>query len=218
MESDKHMIDRYFDFLNKKEYPCIAAKAAISKGHVRCFVTAHMACPADDLAILEFLYAFVDEYRTSRDPFHSAAIIFAQPVGINEDCFEQYLWQRLNNLMYIDRKHYEHDTRVDSDPSSPNFCFSLKEEAFFIIGLHPGSSRKSRQFAYPTLVFNPHAEFEKLRNLNRYARMKDVVRSRDIAYSGSVNPMLDDYGSKSEVVQYSGRRQPPDWVCPLKHI
>jgi hypothetical protein len=177
-----------------------------------------MACPADDFTILEFLYAFVDDYRRSRESYHSAAVIFKQPVKISEDNFDDYLWLRLNGLASMDKKKYEHDKRVDSDPSSPRFCFSLKEEAFFIIGLYADSSRKSRQFKYPTLVFNPHAEFEKLRKSNRYARMKEVVRRRDIAYSGSVNPMLEDYGSASEVFQYSGRQYRPDWICPLKHI
>jgi FPC/CPF motif-containing protein YcgG len=218
MESDQRIIEQYFEFLNRREFPCIAAKAAISKERVRGLVVRHMACPADDFTILEFLYSFVDDYRRSRESYHSAAVIFKQPVKISEDNFDDYLWLRLNSLASMDKKNYKHDKRVDSDPSSPRFCFSLKEEAFFIIGLYADSSRKSRQFKYPTLVFNPHAEFEKLRKSNRYARMKEVVRRRDIAYSGSVNPMLEDYGSASEVFQYSGRQYRPDWICPLKHI
>jgi FPC/CPF motif-containing protein YcgG len=46
--------------------------------------------------------------------------------------------------------------------------------------------------------------------------MKDVVRKRDIAYSGSVNPMLTDFGNASEVYQYSGRKYEDTWQCPLK--
>ena len=90
------------------------------------------------------------------------------------------------------------------------------EEAFFVIGLHANSSRPSRQFRYPALVFNPHAEFEKLRTNNRYGKMKEVIRKRDISYSGSANPMLTDFGEASEVYQYSGRKYAEDWQCPLK--
>ncbi len=102
------------------------------------------------------------------------------------------------------------------NPSAPEFSFSLKEEAFFIIGLHPASSRPARQFKYPALVFNPHLQFEQLREANKYQSIKYAVRKRDIAYSGSINPMLTDFGEASEVYQYSGRKYDEQWQCPLK--
>jgi FPC/CPF motif-containing protein YcgG len=69
---------------------------------------------------------------------------------------------------------------------------------------------------YPALAFNPHAEFQKLRATNHYESMKEIVRKRDIAYSGSINPMLSDFGEASEVYQYSGRNYNEDWKCPLQ--
>src|SRR5687767_14370792 len=102
MESDQRIIEQYFEFLNRREFPCIAAKAAISKERVRGLVVRHMACPADDFTILEFLYAFVDDYRRSRESYHSAAVIFKQPVKISEDNFDDYLWVRLNSLASMD--------------------------------------------------------------------------------------------------------------------
>ncbi|MDQ3193559.1 MAG: YqcI/YcgG family protein, partial [Bacteroidota bacterium] len=107
-------------------------------------------------------------------------------------------------------------TRVSNDPESINFSFSLKEEAFFIIGLNPSSSRPARKFKYPALIFNPHAQFEKLRESNRYEKMKSIVRKRDLVYSGSLNPMLKDHGISSEVNQYSGVNYSGEWQCPLK--
>ena len=178
-------------------------------------VAMHMACPADDKIILQFLYGFVDSYRASEDSYHSAAVIFKEPIAMNEKVFDSLIWQRLNSLSSLDKQTYSHDPRVDSDPSSSHFSFSLKEEAFFILGLHPGSSRRSRQFKYPALIFNPHAEFEKLRRSNRYTKMKDVVRKRDVEYSGSINPMLADFGEASEVYQYSGMEYNTNWICPL---
>jgi FPC/CPF motif-containing protein YcgG len=99
---------------------------------------------------------------------------------------------------------------------SSDFSFSLGEEAFFIVGLHPGSSRPARRFRHPTLIFNPHAQFDELRSLNRYEKMKNIVRKRDILFSGSINPMLSDYGNASEALQYSGRHYGSEWTCPLK--
>ena len=106
---------------------------------------------------------------------------------------------------------------MDAYPKSEKCSCSMKEEAFCIIAVHPASNRQARQFKYPTLVFNPHAEFEKLREANRYDNMKAVVRKRDILYSGSVNPMLKNFGEDSEVYQYSGRNYDPQWECPLKN-
>ena len=130
--------------------------------------------------------------------------------------FDELLWQRLQALEILDAENYSYDNRVESDPSSSSFSFSIKEEAFYIIGLHPASSRQARQFKYPALVFNPHAQFEQLRSTTKYEVMKNTVRKRDIALSGSVNPMLQDFGESSEVFQYSGRKYDETWQCPLK--
>lgn len=224
------MISEYLSFLNDKAYPCVGAKAALARGQIKCMVAGHMACPKDDGAILQFLYDFVDSYREGirhRDRhgdrhgatdglFHSAAVLFTGPEGAGEGLFEGLLWQRLQALADLDAGQYSFDPRVDSDPSAPDFSFSLKEEAFFIIGLHPASSRASRRFKYPVLAFNPHAQFQLLRENDQYESMKTVVRKRDIAYSGSVNPMLEDFGNSSEAAQYSGRQYDSDWQCPLK--
>lgn len=195
----------------------MAARAALDRGQVTCLVADHMACPKDDSAILHFLYDFIDHYRVSKTLFHSAAIIFKGPDLFNEEMFDALLWQRLQSLADLDAKTNNYDKRVDIDPASANFSFSLKEEAFFIIGLNPVSSRSARQFMYPALVFNPHAQFESLREANQYGKMKNIVRKLDIAYSGSVNPMLQDFGNASEVYQYSGLKYSADWQCPL-HI
>ncbi|WP_373514658.1 guanitoxin biosynthesis heme-dependent pre-guanitoxin N-hydroxylase GntA [Persicitalea sp.] len=210
------IIDAYKSFLGSKVFPCVAAKAALAKEQVQCFVADHMACPNDDTAILQFLYAFVDRYREAATPFHSAAVLFKGPQAPGEETFEVLLWQRLQMLVDLDAALYPYDPRVSDDSSSPEFGFSLKGEAFFVIGLHPRSSRPARQFAYPALVFNPHAEFEKLRTTQSYEKMKDIVRKKDIAHSGSINPMLTDFGTASDVYQYSGRQYGDDWQCPLK--
>jgi FPC/CPF motif-containing protein YcgG len=209
------IIEEYSSFLNNKAFPCTGAKAALAHRNIKCLVATHIACPHDDRAILQFLYDFVDEYRVSTDHFHSAAIIFQQPETIDEGLFDRFLWQRLQALSDLDAKNYPYDDRVNVDPHSPDFSFSLKKEAFFIIGLHPGSSRAARRFRYPTLAFNPHAQFDLLRATGKYATLKTSVRRRDIVYSGSVNPMLDDFGQSSEVYQYSGRQYDNQWQCPL---
>jgi FPC/CPF motif-containing protein YcgG len=214
-EPDEVLIEKYKDYLNARDFPCVAARAAVSREQVHCMVAGHMACSVDDTSILKFLYQFIDDYRNSKEQFHSASIIFRSPESVSEDKFDALLWQRLQSLSDLDAKNYSYDKRVNSNLSSPDFSFSIKEEAFFIIGLHPLSSRLARRFKYPTLAFNPHAQFEYLRSSNNYGKLKNIVRRRDIAYSGSINPMLDDFGESSEVYQYSGKVYDNQWQCPL---
>lgn len=196
-------------------FPCIAAKAAAARGRIRTIVAEHMACPADDERIVRFLYEFVDDFRTSPEEFQSAMVIFKGPDIGSEKMFDDLLWRRLQCLADIDQKQYAYDPRVSPDPSSAEFSFSIKEEAFYVIGLHPASSRKARAFPQPGLVFNPHQQFVRLRENGKFSPMRQAVRKRDTRYSGSVNPMLADFGEISEAHQYSGRNYDKDWKCPL---
>ena len=49
-----------------------------------------------------------------------------------------------------------------------NFGFSFAGRGFFVIGLHPASSRLARRFPWPTLVFNAHFQFDRLKADGRY--------------------------------------------------
>jgi FPC/CPF motif-containing protein YcgG len=213
--TDSQICDEYLSFIGSPQFACVAARAALASQQIKCFVAGHMACPGSDTAILDFIYNFVDEYRSANSLFHSATIIFKGPVIPDEESFDRFLWQRLQSLSDLDAQNYSYDDRVSNNPSSADFSFSLKEEAFFIIGLHPQSSRMTRRFAYPTIVFNPHDQFETLRQENHYESMKRTVRKRDIKLSGSINPMLDDYRLSSEALQYSGKKYDSSWQCPL---
>lgn len=208
--------EEYKQFINAVEFPCVAAKAAAGHETIHYMLAHHIACPADDQRILDFIYRFVDEYRASDKPYQSAVIVFGEAPDLTEESFDTFLWQRLQALSKLDAMNYKYDNRVSSDPASAEFSFSIKEEAFYIIGLHPLSSRKARQFKYPAIVFNPHAQFEELRRTNKYDNIKRVIRKRDVNFSGSVNPMLEDFGALSEAFQYSGRVYDENWQCPLR--
>ena len=216
MEATLSIINQYKAFLQNKDFPCVAARAAASRQQLEIMVASDMASAKQDNIILEFIYDFVEKCRQASPGFNSAVVIFANPVILNESGFDVLLWQRLQSLANLDAQLYPYDKRVAADPASAEFSFSIKEEAFFIIGLHPNSSRSSRQFCYPTLVFNPHAQFQQMKLTGQYERMKNIIRKRDIALSGSVNPMLRDFGDASEVYQYSGIQYNQQWQCPLK--
>ncbi|UZT99179.1 YqcI/YcgG family protein [Chryseobacterium fluminis] len=216
-ENDQGVIDEFKSFVDQVSFPCVAAKAALQKDQMKIFSAGHIACPRKDREILDFIHTFVDQYRTAENHFHTVCIIFPEATDLSEEMFDRFMWMRLQALSDLDAEMYPYDGRVNPDPQSDEFSFSLKEEAFFVIGLNPESSRPARRFKYPTLVFNPHAQFEELRALKRYDKMKNIVRKKDVALSGSINPMLNDFGDSSEVYQYSGLRYDHNWQCPFKY-
>jgi len=164
----QEMIADYLAFISRPDFPCVAARAAFAHDQISCFVAGNMLCPADDKHILDFIYQFVNDYRNAKSLYHSATIIFAGPEITSEEYFDELLWRKLQSLSNLDAVNYNYDSRVSDDPASPDFSYSLKEEAFFLIALHPASSRLSRRFKYPTLVFNPHDQFEILREQHHY--------------------------------------------------
>jgi len=64
-------------------------------------------------------------------------------------------------------------------------------------------------------VFNPHRQFEALRKSGGFRRFQAAIRRGEQSLQGDINPMLADYGSRSEAAQYSGREVGPEWRCPF---
>ena len=215
-QPDKNIIKDFNSFIRNDSFSCIGAKGVLARNNIRVMVAEHFDGHEEDKEILSFAYNFIRDYRKTKEGFHSLVLIFKEPVNIDENIFEDMMWRRLQSLKDLDAMKFAHDKRVSADPASPSFSFSLMEEAFFIIALHPFSSRLARRFSYPALVFNPHAQFDKLRRMGSYEKIKMINRRRDIELSGSINPMLKDFGKSSEVFQYSGRQYNAQWKCPLK--
>lgn len=201
--------------IERSDYPCIGAKAVVAKQQLYTFTASDIRCPDNDQAIANFLYDFVDLFRMARPTLCSAAVIFENPEVLTEEDFELYLWKRLQALADLDASNYACDLRVSGDPTAANFSFSIKAEALYVIGLHPASSRKARQFSRSAIVFNPHVQFEWLRSRGKFDAMKQSVRQRDLAYAGTINPMLSDFGVTSEAIQYSGLQHENNWKCPF---
>jgi uncharacterized protein len=213
-----HPLARSFrDFIQNPAFPCVGAKSALSRGQIRIVVARDLTSGWDDLRIYPALLAFVSRYRREPGLFRSFAVIFEGPTALSEAAFERHLWARLQSLSDKDAwLGLPYDARVQAHPDDPHFALSLGGEGFFVVGLHPHASRKARRFAAPTLVFNLHDQFARLRAQGRYGWLRERILARDVAYSGSANPMLSAHGEASEARQYSGRAVEPDWTCPLQ--
>lgn len=197
------------------EYPCIGAQAAFRQESYRLGVYPELDSEEATAGLAFDLFTFVEEQRRTPQDFATFVGAFAGPHGMDEATFETRLWGQLRRLHELDRTVHCWDPEVSADPSAADFSYSFAETAFFVVGMHEGSSRPARRFPYPLLVFNGHAQFQRLRKSGVYGRMREVIRQRDMAAHGSLNPMLEDFGVYSEARQYSGRAVDAGWRCPF---
>jgi len=194
------------------EFPCLGAKSVFRRGSVAHAVLDDM----DDPGVPEDLLARLQAFATSIEDesgFHSFIATFRGPLPTDEASFETSLFDLLQRLHDADDNSWADG--VGSDPNDPHFAFSAGGTAYFIVGLHPAASRVARRAPLPTLVFNPHAQFEELRTEGRFDGMRTTIRRRDEDLQGFVNPMVADHGDSSEARQYSGRQHPTGWEPPL---
>lgn len=203
------------DFIQAESYPCLAAKAAFHTASYRTGIYPVLAHEQVTEGLCRDLIQFVREKPHIKGPFTSFLAVFESPFPADEKEFEQLLWKQLSLLDARSKQFYAWNKEVSAIPEAEDFSFSFGGQAFFVVGMHPKASRLARRFSYPLLAFNPHEQFEKLKEQGLYTGMKNQIRKRDLALQGSQNPMLEDFGTASEARQYAGRKLEPGWKCPF---
>ena len=196
-----------------RDFPCLGARSVFRQDRATIHVYDQLATPGATSA----LFADLRTFASMVDPaagFASFIAVFRGPTSEDERGFERLLWSQLRLLHAADDAEWNDD--VSDDPSDEHFAFSVAGTAFFVVGLHPVASRDARRTATPTLVFNLHEQFETLRASGRFARMRDLIRERDLHLQGSINPMVSDHGKNSEARQYSGRVVDDAWLAPFE--
>jgi uncharacterized protein len=210
------IVDAIEEMVAHPEFPCLGARSVFRRDAATLVVL-------DDLTdttqggSLDTLGATLAQYANEVDAegdLVSFVACFRGPVPEEERDFEALLWSALQHLHDNDDAPWADG--VAADPDNPHFAFSVAGTAFFVVGLHPNASRVARRAPLPTLVFNLHSQFERMRADGRYQRMRDTIRRRDAELQGSLNPMVSDHGVSSEARQYAGRAVPPDWTPPFE--
>jgi FPC/CPF motif-containing protein YcgG len=206
---------RFREFVTRPDFSCLGAKAALNDEKYGFAVYDKMGGNESTAGLCRDLFHFAQSEKIARSDYATFVAIFQSPLGLTEAKFEARLWLQLRQLHRADIEHFDWDKHVSRDPGDPHFSFSFAGQAFYIVGMHANSSRRARRFPWPTLVFNPHEQFERLRTDGKWKRMQQTIRAREIALQGSINPMLNDFGEESEARQYSGRAVPDDWRPPF---
>ena len=213
--SHERIREAFKEFVGDPGFPCLAAKSTARPDDEDLRVYGRLGSVAVSDALAANLTRFAREASTA-DRLSAFVAIFTGRPPASERAFERRLWTQLQLLHERDDPAAGWDPAVSADPRDPRFSFSFAGTAFFVVGLHPRSSRLARRFRYPALVFNPHAQFERLRREGHFERLRDLIRARDLALQGSINPTLSDFGERSEAEQYSGRDTTEGpWRCPF---
>jgi FPC/CPF motif-containing protein YcgG len=209
-------VEREFvSFVGEAGFPCLAGKGAVRRGDHTLRVYDALGSHAAAAELACDLGNFVRNAPADGSGLRAFVAVFRGPSCTDELDFERRLWRQLQRLHERDEPDIGWDPAVSDDPASASFSFSFGGHAMFVVGMHPASSRLSRRFRWPTLVFNPRAQFERLRQEGKFERLRELVRERDVALQGSLNPNLADFGERSEARQYSGRPTEPEWRCPF---
>lgn len=207
--------ERFRALILDPKFSCIGAKAAIQGGNYRFGLYAEMDTAAATAGLAYDLWEFVREQPVFAPALSTFVATFALPVVSDQVEWERLVWSQLQRLHDLDAEFHTWDSRVSSDPEAHDFSFSFAGRAYFVVGLHPASSRFARRFGWATLVFNAREQFEQLRETNQFARMQQTIRNREQNLQGSLNPNLSDFGEASEARQYSGRALEATWKCPF---
>lgn len=204
---------KFTNFILTKDHPCVMAQSVFTMDNLDFYTYENFGSRKTAKIILGDLNNYLSNYDFDSKEFFSFIAVFSDGKQYSEKEFEILLWQQLNLLHEADEVAW--DKEVSNDPENDNFSFSLLGKAFYIVGMHPNSSRQARQSPQPTIVFNLHGQFEKLRKMGVYRTVRDKIRQRDEKLQGNINPMLKDFGDESEAKQYSGRAAGEEWKCPF---
>lgn len=198
----------------RKDYPCVAALRAVTAGEYRVGVYSAFGSGESSRALGRDLSLFKAQQAESKSPYLTFWAVFDDASELTEEEFESVMWKELSALSASTPEAGRWDPKFSANPADKDFCFSFEGDAFFLVGMHPRSSRLARRFPFPAVVFNLYEQFEALGD--GYDPLVRRIRRRDALFSGSVNPVVERWADRWESIQFSGRDNPPDWKCPFR--
>ena len=201
------------DFILTQDHPCVMAQTVASQEHLDLHTYDEFPSRKTAKKIYKDLQQYLESYDFESNEFYTFIAVFKEKDSLSETQFETALWKQLEFIHEVDNQEW--DPGVSDNPKDKDFSFSIAGKAFYIVGMHPNSSRKARQSPFPAIAFNLHWQFEKLREMGAFNTVRDKIRERDSALQGNINPMLKDFGESSEARQYSGRKVEEEWKCPF---
>ncbi|CAF1617683.1 unnamed protein product [Rotaria magnacalcarata] len=216
VEESINIEQKFREKIFSKDFPCINGRITFKRGTYGFGLYRKLAGKQTTNQLWKDLLNFINKQSDLWREGHTYTTYvacFKTPIFLTEQIFEDLLWKQLQMLHEIDAANgFEWDRDFSNDPLDPKFGFSLGRRAFLVVGLHPNSSRKARQFIMPVLVFNSHHQFYNLIDINLYTKIKAIVRDKDLNHNGSINPNLLSKSEGSFAFEYSGKKIEDGWI------
>jgi uncharacterized protein len=203
-------------WLASENFSCLGARTALRRHVLLTANIGPMAASATTSALHACVREFIADALDDEEDFATLVVQFDGPTIGSDAEFEVLLWSQLQDLHAADvAAGHAWAAGVSSDPSHRDFAYSVAGHPFFLVGMHPGAERVSRRSPTPSLAFNSHRQFDRLKQSGVYAGLQRRIRAREVRLQGSVNLLLADFGTRPEAVQYAGRSAGDEWACPF---
>ena len=218
---EKVLVDFYEKakgLLFQDNYPCVPAVKSFRDGSFMVGFYENFGSAQTWKEYREDLLFFLQEQERTKSLYLSFWAVFKAPQELNEQEFEAGFWTELSHLTSKEEREEDWPEDLCSNPHSKDFSFCLNKKELFCVGMHPQASRRGRQFFTPTIVINPVSQFLQLMEEKKFDGIVKVNRERDMKFHGSVNPMVQQHAGMWEPIQFSGKNNPSDWVCPFRFL
>ncbi|MGE3973574.1 MAG: guanitoxin biosynthesis heme-dependent pre-guanitoxin N-hydroxylase GntA [Bdellovibrionales bacterium] len=204
------------NFVGQKNYPCVAAIQSTFRKDFRVGVYRDFGFGSSWSALRNDLQYFLREQQRSGSAYLTFWAVYLDTHEATEKDFENALWNELSSLTSEEDREADWSDKTRVDPKNKSFHFCLDGTSFFVVGLHPNSSRKACRFPHHALVFNVFSQFESLKASGSFDPLVQKIRERDLVFDGSVNPVAAQHAEVWESIQFSGKNNPSDWQCPFQ--
>lgn len=188
--------DRMLDL--EIQFPCILGQKGFRANQLRfAFLSDFRSCKSRE-ELAKALAEYGQQARTCGQ-YTSFVAFFDTPCSLRSsygvEDFEQVFWSLLQDIHELDEQSWPVDVPQDVDQTLWEFCFG--GEPYFVLCATPAHHRrKSREFPYFYVAFQPRFVFEKIHDQTVFGRkMKERIRERLIEYDeAAIHPALRWYG------------------------
>jgi FPC/CPF motif-containing protein YcgG len=224
ISNDEQLIvkEQFREHIMSKYFPCLNAKIAFQRNTFGFGFYDILASKHTTKLLWHHLIDFINrqsDFWANNQIFTTYVACFRTPRDIDEIVFERLLWKQLQLIHNEDVQNgIKWAENYSDNPTDSNFGFSVGGRAFFIVGLHPNSSRRGRRFLTPTIIFNSLDQFTNLRQLKMFNEIQKIIRNNDLLQNKSINPNLIINHNKSDAFEYSGKLIQSDWIPDFKSL
>jgi FPC/CPF motif-containing protein YcgG len=216
------MKEQFQQHIMSANFPCLSAKIAFRRNTFSFGFYDILGSKHTTKLLWNHLIDFINRQSSlwaNNHMFTTYVACFRTPKDISEVVFESLLWKQLQLLHNEDVQNgMKWDENYSDNPTDLTFEFSIGGRAFFIVGLHPNSSRRARQFITPAIAFNSVDQFTNLRRLYMFNDVRQVTRNADLSHNKSINPNLILNEHNSDAFEYSGKLIESSWTPDFKSL